>query len=144
MTKPTPTKKCSKQLRWECSICSPKFKLEMPRLHSRTACDRPKIIEIPKLPPIPEVVWQQPSETSTNQYNINITNNDSVIYYIQETSKTNVASQPSPPKGTQPQNHDVAKEHNPGNQTGGELVPFINYSKNCPTDIQKLEQHVGW
>ena len=30
----------------------------------------------------------------------------------------------------------------PGNQTGTEPVPFLNCSKNCPTDIQNPEQHV--
>ena len=67
----------------------------MPRLQSGAACDRPETNEISKLQPIPEVVWQQTSETSTNQCNLNNTNNDS-------TSKTIIASQTSPPKGTQP------------------------------------------
>ena len=31
---------------------------------------------------------------------------------------TTVASQTSPPKGTQPQNHVVAMEYSPGNPTG--------------------------
>ena len=39
---------------------SPNFELKMPRLHSGAAIDRP---ETTKLPPIPEVVWQQPQET---------------------------------------------------------------------------------
>ena len=95
-----------------------------------------------KLPPIPEVVWQQPSETSTNQCNLKNTNNDSTIYYTRETSKTTVASQLSPLKGTQPQNYVVSTERRPRNQTGNEPVPFLNCSKNCPTDIQKSEQHV--
>ena len=34
----------------------------MPRLHSGAAIDRPKTTHL-KLPPIPEVVWQQPQET---------------------------------------------------------------------------------
>ena len=67
--KQRPTGKSLKQLRWECSSCSPNFKLETPRLHSGAACNRPQTIEITKLPPIPEVVWQQPAETSTTKCN---------------------------------------------------------------------------
>ena len=99
-TKPNPTEKCSKQLRWECPSCSPNFNLEIQRLHSGAELDRPETTEIPELPPIPEVVWQQPSKTITDQANLNITNIDS-------TSKTTVASQTLPPKGSQPQNYVV-------------------------------------
>ena len=135
-TKPSPKKKCLEQLRWEHSSCSPIFKPKKPRLHSGTACNRPERIEIPKLTPISEVVWQQPSERSTNQCNLNITNNDLTKYYTQETSKTTVASQTPPPKGTQTQNYVITIEQLPRNQTGNEPVPFLNCSKNCPTDIQ--------
>ena len=80
----------------------------MPRLHSGAARDRPETNEISILPPIPEVVWQQPTEIVTVQDNFNNTNDDS-------TSKTNVASQTSPPKGTQSQNHVDATEQLPEN-----------------------------
>ena len=63
----------------------------MPRLHFGAAIDRPETYEIPKLLPLPEVVWQQPTEILTDQTILNITNNDS-------TSKRTVASQTSPPK----------------------------------------------
>ena len=141
-TKSSPTDKCPKQLRWECSSCSPNFKLEKQRLHSGVACDRPETIEIPKFPPTPKVVRRQSSKTSTNQCNLNITNNDSTTHYTQETPKATVASQTSPPKRTQSQNYVVATEHPPGSQTGNEPVPFHNCSKNCPTGIQNIEQHV--
>ena len=110
-TKPSPTEECSKQLRWECPCCSANIKLETSRLHSLAACDKPETIEILKFPPHPEVVWQQPSEPCTNQCNVNNTNNESTIYYTQETSKTTVASQTLPPKGNQPQNYVVSTEH---------------------------------
>ena len=84
-----------KATRWERPSCSPNFKLATPRLHPGAACDRPETTEISKLPPIPEVMWQQPTNITTNKDNLNITNKNS-------TSKTNVASQTSPPKGTQP------------------------------------------
>ena len=78
-TKPSPAEKCTKQLGWECPSCSPNFKLKTPRLQSGAACDRPETNEISRLPPIPEVVWLQPTEIVTDQDNFNNTNNDSII-----------------------------------------------------------------
>ena len=69
----------------------------MQRLHSGAACDRPETTEIPKHPQIPEVVWQQPPETSTNQCYLKITNKGCNILYLgdfkDESSKQNVATQ---------------------------------------------------
>ena len=107
----------------------------MPRLHSGTACDRPEINEISKLPPIPEVVWQQPTQIVTNQDNLHNTHKDSTL-------KMNVARQTSPPKGNQPQSRVVATEQPPGNQTGIDPVPFPNCFKTSSTDIQSTDQHV--
>ena len=107
----------------------------MPRLHSGAACDRPETNEISKHPSFPEVVWQQPTENVTNLNNLNNTTNDSTL-------QTNVASQLSPAKGTQPQNHVDTTEHPPGNQTGNELVLFLDCSKNSSTITQNTEQHV--
>ena len=104
------------------------------------ACDRPQTNETPKLPSIPEVVWQQPTETITNQVKLNITNNDSMIHYTQE--KTTIASQTLPPNGRQTQNYVVTTERPPGNQIGNEPVSFLNCSKICPTNNQNTEQHV--
>ena len=53
-----------------------------------------------------------------------------------------VANQTSPPKRNQPQNHVVATEKPPGNETGNEPVLFLICSKKCLTDIQISEQHV--
>ena len=106
----------------------------MPRLKLGPACDRPETNEKSKLPPIPEVVWQQPTENDTNQDNLNIITNDSNL-------KTSVASQTSPPRGTQPQNHVDAKEQSSG-KIGNEPVPFLDYSKNSSTNTQNAEQHV--
>ena len=58
------------------------------------------------------------------------------------TLKTNLASQTSPTKGTQPQNHVVATEQSSGNQTGNEPVSFLDCSKNSFTNTQNTEQHV--
>ena len=128
------SKKCSKQLRWKCPSCSPSFKLKTPRLHSGPACDRPETNEKSKLPPYPEVVWQQLTENDTNQHNLNNTTIDSTL-------KTNVASQTSPPKGTQPQNHVDTTEQSSG-KTGNEPVPFLDCPKNSSTNTQNTEQHV--
>ena len=110
-TKPSPTQKFPKQLTLECSSCSPNSCLETPPFDSGAACDRPDTTKTPKLPPIPEVVWQQPPETITDQSNLNSINNDFATYYTQETSKTTLASQTSPPKATELQNYVVATEH---------------------------------
>ena len=106
----------------------------MPRLHSGTACDRPEITKKSKLPPIPEVVWQQPTENVTKQGNLNNINKDSTL-------KANVASQTSPPKGNQPQSYVDTTERPPRNQTVNEVVPFLDCSKNS-TNTQNAEQHV--
>ena len=134
-TEPKSTESGSKQIRRECPSCSPNFKLKTPRLHCGAACDRPETNEISKLPLIPEVVWKQPTEIITDQDNSNNIINDLTL-------TTNVASQTSPPKGTQPQNHVVTTEHPPGNQTGTEQVPFLDCSKSSSTDIQNTEPHV--
>ena len=70
-----------------------------------------------------------------NQDNINDTTNDSTL-------RTNLASQTSPPKGTQPQNHVDTTEQSSGNQTGNEPVLLLDCSKNCSTKTQNTEQHV--
>ena len=106
----------------------------MPRLHSGTASDRPELTKKSKLPPILEVFWQQPTENDTKQDNLNNSNKDSTL-------KTNVASQTSPPKGNQPQSYVDTTERLPGNQTGNEVVPFLDCSKNS-TNTQNAEQHV--
>ena len=107
----------------------------MPRLHSGAARDRPETNEIFKFPPIPEVVWQQPTENVTTQDNLYNTNNDSTV-------KTDVASQTSLPKGTQPQNHVDTTEQPSGNQTGNEPVSFLDCFKDYSTNTQITEQHV--
>ena len=134
-TEPRSTEKCSKQLRRQCPSCSPSFKLKTPRLHSGAVCDRPETNEIFKLPPFPEVAWQQPAEIVTNQDNLKNLN-------IDPTLKTNVASQTSPPKGTQPQNHVDTTEQSSGNQTGNEPVLFLDCSMNYCTNTQNRERHV--
>ena len=106
----------------------------MLRLHFGPACDRPETNEKSKFLPIPEVVWRQPTENDTNQDELNNITNDSTL-------KTNVASQTSPPKGTQPLNHVDATEHSSG-KTGNEPVPFLDCPEVSSTNTQNTEQHV--
>ena len=76
-----------------------------------------------------------------NQQSLNNFNIDSTIQYAEETQLTKVASQTSPPKGFQPQNHVIATEQPPGYQTWNEPVPFLSCSSSCPTDIPESEKH---
>ena len=130
-----------KTVQIECSSCSPNFELGTPRLHSRAACNRLESTKVAKIPPIHEVVWQQPPETSINQQSLNNIYNDSTIQCTEETQLTNVSSWTSPSKRIQPQNHVIATEKPPGNQTGNEPVPFFSCSNSCPTEIQESEEH---
>ena len=74
-TGPSPTKRHPKQYNRECPGCSPTFKLEMPRLHYEAAIDKSETTKT-ILPPIPEVVWQQPPETSVETSKLVIIDND--------------------------------------------------------------------
>ena len=68
------------------------------------------------VPPIPEMVWQQPLETSVNNHRLDNLNNDSAVKRIQETQRLedmevyDVASQISPTKGLQLQFSGTATE----------------------------------
>ena len=120
-------------LRWENPSCSPNFKPETPRPYSRAACARPEIYQN---------FHQFPRLCGSDKSILNKNNFDSTLYYIQESSKTTVASRTLPSKGTQPQNNVETTEQPSRNQTRFEPVTFLNCSKNCPTDIQISEQHV--
>ena len=58
------------------------------------------------------------------------------------TLKTNVASQTSPPKGFQQQNHVDTTEQSSRNPTGNEPVSFLSCSKDSPTESQNAQQHI--
>ena len=78
-----------------------KFKLKMPRLRSGAAIDRPELTQL-TLPPIPEVVWQQPQETHlTNIYN-DLTNETQKDTHTPK-QKKDVEAQTSPIKETSSQ-----------------------------------------
>ena len=54
--------------------CSPFFELNLPRLQSEIACDRPETTKLIVFSPIREVVWQQPQETFVDNFKLVITN----------------------------------------------------------------------
>ena len=73
----------------------------MPRLHSGAAIDR---LEATKLPPIPEVVWQQPQENHLSDVYKNSTTNINNSTHTPEVEKKNVVElKTSPIKETSPQ-----------------------------------------
>ena len=66
--------------------CGPNFKLETPRLHSRTAFDRLETTTT-KFPTISVVVWHQPPETSNNHRKLSNTYNDFAVKTKQTTKE---------------------------------------------------------
>ena len=111
----------------------------MPRLHSGAAIDRPETTHI-TLPPIPEVVWQQPQET----YVLNIYQNSTIethknTHMPELKQKSDVESQTSPVKETLPQVSVSSTEPLLGNQTRSELLPSLNDAKKPNSEIQREE-----
>ena len=111
----------------------------MLRLHSGAAIDRPETTQL-KLPPIPEVVWQQPQETHvSNIYEIcnNETHKNTHMPECKQSSE--VESQTSPIKETSPQVSVSNTEPLLGNQTRSPLVLSINDSKKPSSEIQRYQ-----
>ena len=72
----------------------------MPRLHSGAAIDRPEVTHS-TLPPIAEVVWQQPQQTHLPNIQNVLTNETHKDTHIPEfKQKNNVEAQTSPMKET--------------------------------------------
>ena len=111
----------------------------MPRLHCGAAIDR---LEVPHetLPPIPEVVWQQPQETHlTNIHNV-ATNETHKDTYIPECKQRNdVEAQTSPIKETSSQVSGSDTESLLENQTRNIPVRCLNDSKKQQNEIQRNE-----
>ena len=119
------------------------MKLKMPRLHSRVAIDRP---EITKLPPIPEVVWQQPQETHLKDIHKNTTNNIK--------RKNDVVSQTSPIRETSSQvsgsdtesllgNHEFLEKNVQRNQTEKKYNPSVDQTTPRITRIKNSTIEYG-
>ena len=121
------------------SSFSPKIKLTMPRPHSGAAIDRPETTHL-TLPPIPEVVWQQPQETHIpNIYQTLTTETHKNTHMHQSKQRSDVESQTSPMKDTSSQVSVSSTEPLPGNQTRSALVPSLNDSKKPNSETQRNE-----
>ena len=111
----------------------------MPCLHFGAAIDRPETTHL-KLPPIPEIVWQQPQEThvpSIYQHLINETYKNT--HTPESKQRTAVESQTSPIKDTSTQVPVSSTEPLLGNQTRSALVPSLKDSKKPNSEIQRNE-----
>ena len=101
----------------------------MPRLHSGAAIDRPETTQF-KLPPTPEVVWQQPQETHVPNIYQTFNNETHKNNHMPESKhRSNVESQTSPINETSSQVSVSRTEPLLGNHTRSALVPSLNDSK---------------
>ena len=111
----------------------------MPRLHSGSASDRPETTHS-KLPPSPEVVWQQPQETHVSNIYQTVTNETHKNTHMPESKqRSDVESQTSPIKETSPQASVSSTETLLGDQTRSALVPSLNDSTKTSSEIQRNE-----
>ena len=111
----------------------------MPRLHSGAAIDRLDTTHL-KLPPIPEVVWQQPQETHVPNIYQNLTNETYKNTHTPESKqRSDAESQTSPIKETSSQVSVSSTEPLLGNQTRSALVPSLIDSKKPYSEIQRYE-----
>ena len=111
----------------------------MPRLHSGAAIDRPETTHV-KLPPIPEVVWQQPQETLvSNIYQTVINDNHENTHMPESKHRSDVESQTSPIKENSPQVSVSSMEPLLGNQTRSALVLNLNDSTKPSSEILRKE-----
>ena len=109
----------------------------MPRLHSGAAIDRPETTLI-KLPPIPEIVWQQPQETHVPNIHQTSTSKTHKRTHMPELKqRSDVESQTSPMNETLPHVSVSSTQPLLGNQTRSALVPSLNDSKKLNSEIQR-------
>ena len=109
----------------------------MPRLHSGAATDRPEATHS-TLPPIPEVVWQQPQETHLNNIHNDLTNENQNDTHMPK-QKNDVEAQTSPINKTSPQKSGSDTEALLDNQTRSIPVQCPNDSNKQQTEIQRNE-----
>ena len=111
----------------------------MPRLHSGAAIDRPETTQL-KLPPIPEVVWQQHQETHIpNIYQTCNNETHKNTHMPESKQRSDVESQTSPIKQNLRQVSVSSTEPLLGNQTSSALVPSLNDSTKPSSEIQRNE-----
>ena len=103
----------------------------MPHLHSGAALDRPEVIYL-TLPPIPEVVWQQPQGTHLTTIHNDFTNETHKDTHLPK-QKINVEAQTSPIKETSDMESPL------DNQTRSIPVQCPNDSNKQQNEIQRNE-----
>ena len=114
----------------------------MPRLHAGAAIDRPEVTHL-SLPPIPEVVWQQPQETHIpNIYQILTNGIHKNTQMPKSKRKSGVESQTSPMKQASSQVSASSTEPLPGNETRSKLVQSHNDSKEPQPEIQRNQKNI--
>ena len=109
----------------------------MPRLHSGAALDRPEVTYL-TLPPIPEVVWQQPQETHLTNIHNDLTNETHEHTHTPK-HRNDVEAQTWPIKETSSQVSGFDRESPLENQTRSIPVQCPNDSKNQQNEIQRNE-----
>ena len=109
----------------------------MPRFHSGAAIDRPEVTQL-TLPPIPEVVWQQPQETHLTNIHNNFPNETKKDTHSPK-KKNDVEAQTSPIKETSSQVSGSDTDSLLENQTRSIPVQCPNDSKKHQNEIQQDE-----
>ena len=107
-----------------------KKNIEMPLVHSGAAIDRPEVTHI-TLPPISEVVWQQPQETHLTNHR-NVLTNETYKNTHTPKQRKDVEAQTSPMKETSSQVSGSGTEPLLQNQTRSITVQ-------CPKDSKKQQ-----
>ena len=105
----------------------------MPRLHSGAAIDRPEVTQL-TLPPIPEVVWQQPQKTHLTNIHYDLTNKTH-----KHTHTNDVEAQTSPIKEKSSPKSGSDTESLLENQTRSSPVQCLNDSNKQQNEIQRNE-----
>ena len=109
----------------------------MPRLHSGAAIDRP---EITKLPPITEIVWQQPQETHlSDMYKKSTTNINNSSHTPEFKQENDVESQTTPIKENSTQVSGSDTESLLGNKTRSTPVQCLDDPKEEQHENQRKE-----
>ena len=107
----------------------------MPRLHSGAAIDRPEVTHL-ILPPIPEVVCQQPQENHVNNIHNDLTKEIQNDTHTPR-QKNDVEAQTSPIKETSPQKSGSDTESSLENQTRRIPVQCLDDSNKQQNEIQQ-------
>ena len=109
----------------------------MPRFHSGAAIDRPEVTQL-TLPPIPEIVWQQPQETHLTNIRNDLTNETHEDTHTPK-QKNDVEAQTSPIKETSSQESGSDTESFLANQTRSIPVQCPNDTKKQQNEMQRDE-----